>query len=360
MSKPKLRTRIRKDLPAEIFKAKPWRLIWYPVWIAVALATVVAILWPGMPIWGQLLLSPVLGLAYANLGFLTHELLHGTMVRNSHVQDAIGTVGYLPFLISPSMWRQWHNRSHHGHTNQGKRDPDSFGPATTWTETSPKRPYLPLLPGSRTLVSYAFLFYWFTVHHQLVLWVLSRRMRGFDGTSAKRHFVAAALFWLTVIAVTGTSSVFIVLIPMAIANFVLMSHIATNHFLRPEANNPHDPVADSMSVRWPAIVDRLTFYFSHHVEHHLFPSMPMSSAPQVRAWLETHEADRYVAPSWALAIWWLYRTPRPHLNASTLVDPSDPSRQVDLHKLEFLLKNNIWRAPVPAPDAQPEVDEHAA
>jgi fatty acid desaturase len=132
-----------------------------------------------------------------------------------------------------------------------------------------------------------------------------------------------------------------------VTNFIVMSYIATNHFMRP-LTETNDPIENSMSVNSPAIVDRLHFNFSHHVEHHLFPTMSGADAPKVRDWLLAHEADRYVCPAHATALAYLYRTPRVYLDAHTLVNPSRRRRRarVDTGDLARVLRSGR-RAPAP-------------
>jgi fatty acid desaturase len=132
---------------------------------------------------------------------------------------------------------------------------------------------------------------------------------------------------------------FAVVIPLVVANFLVMSYIATNHFMRPLTRS-NDPLENSMSVNTLAVIDRLHFNFSHHVEHHLFPNMSAKHAPRVRAWLKEHEPDRYVSPNHAKAFMYLYRTPRVYLDATTLCDPDDPQGdyRADTTELAELLR----------------------
>jgi fatty acid desaturase len=97
-----------------------------------------------------------------------------------------------------------------------------------------------------------------------------------------------------------------------------------------------------MSVRVPGWVDAMHGWFSHHVEHHLFPGLSPAAAPAVRAWLEKEVPEHYVAPNMVKAIWWLYRTPRFHTDATTLEHPRYPDRQIDLGALTEELRDDRW------------------
>jgi fatty acid desaturase len=202
-------------------------------------------------------------------------------------------------------------------------------PTTRWV--------LRFVPGSGGVSSVLFPFVWFCVHGQIVLWFLSRRMAGFERLQRRRaglEVAAMALGWLGLAFVIGLErSPVAILAPMAIGNCFLMSYIATNHLLRPLVTES-DPLRSSMSVRTLSLLDRLHFRFSHHVEHHLFPTMSGADLPRVRSWLRRHVPDRYVCPAHLRALVWLYRTPRTYRDAVTLVDPRRPWREpFDLDRL---------------------------
>ncbi len=116
---------------------------------------------------------------------------------------------------------------------------------------------------------------------------------------------------------------------MAIGNFVAMSYIASNHFLRPQATT-REPIDFSMSVTTLPLLDRMHWRFSHHVEHHYFPSMSGAQLPRVRAWLEDHVPERYLAPAHWKALQVMYQTPRVYSDADTLCDPNDLTRTVKI------------------------------
>jgi len=348
-----VRRRLRAALPAETFAPRPARALLVPLWAAVAVALAAGIALAPIPWWGQLLGALALGQVYAMLAFAAHEILHGATVRDRRLQAALGFVGFLPFLVSPHLWNEWHNRRHHTHANQGHRDPDSFGSIEHFEPGGPRRPVLPLLPGSGHPLSYAFFFYWFTFHNLFVLLAVAPRFKGFDRRPALVQTAFMALFWVAVIAATGWSALWVVAVPMLIGNATVMSYIATNHMMRPE-RPAEDVVGNTMSVTVPGWVDVLHGWFSHHVEHHLFPSMSPSRAPAVRSWLRANAGDAYLAPRFSKAIWWLYRTPRPHDGPDVLAAPGAPEHRVDIGLLTRELRDDRWvRLRPPAPTVAP-------
>jgi len=322
-----LRKQVRAELPDDTFAMQPQRVLWFLPLVAGAVGSISTII-VAQPAWYFcVVLGLIAGQCFASMGFLAHEVLHGSVVKSKGLQTFCGYLGFAPMLVSPTLWRTWHNQVHHGKTNQGNSDPDGFGTTTRYEKAPSTRFVAKLAPGSRHPMSYLFLGYWFTFHGQVVLWIQSRFMRSFARLNRRRAIIdsaVAAALWLAVIVTAGPFySLFAVVLPIVVTNMLVMGYIATNHFMRPLTES-NDPIENSMSVTTLPVIDRLHFNFSHHVEHHLFPNMSAKHAPRVRAWLLENETERYVSPSHAKAIAFLYKTPRVYLDATTLVNPDDP------------------------------------
>ena len=318
-----IRAAIRADLPSEAFTPTPWRYPWVLLHASVFWGGVVFIVAARPALWLCAVVSVAMGCSLAAGGFLAHEVLHGGMGGPKWLRLVVGWIGFGPMVIPPTFWIRWHNVVHHGNTNNGDSDPDNFGTTRRYEKNPALARFTKLAPGSGTWYSYLFLFYSFTFHAQLVLWMQAKHRRDFRGLARTRHIVQSfgcVLVWVAIAVVSGRMAVFTVLIPWALGNFIGQSYILTNHFLRPIAPT-NNPVDNSMSLREWGPADRLFFHFSHHVEHHLFPRMPSNRTPLVRQWLEHNMADRYVAPSHAAAVRMLYRTPRVYKGADTLSDP---------------------------------------
>jgi fatty acid desaturase len=268
-------------------------------------------------------LSVVLGATLASQGFLAHEALHGALGGPRWLRNLVGWIGFGPAIIPPVFWTKWHNGVHHGNTNNGDKDPDNYGTVRRYEKNPGLAKFTAIAPGSGRWYSYLFLFYSFTFHAQLVLWMQAKHRREFKGMNRTLHIwqsVACVGVWVAIGVAAGWLFPFVTLIPWALYNFIGQSYILTNHFLRPIAPT-NNPVDNSMSLREWAWADRAFFHFSHHVEHHLFPRMPSSQAPRVRTWLEEHMGERYVCPTHLVAVRMLYRTPRVFKDANTLSDP---------------------------------------
>ena len=331
-----LKRRIRAELPEDTFERQPLRALWFIPIVATVVACAGAVIITRPPWYLAILAGLVMGQCFAAGGFLGHEVLHGAVVKNKKLQYFLGYLAFAPMLVSPSLWKVWHNQVHHAKTNMGNADPDSFGTLTRYEKAPSTRFVTKLAPGSGHPASYFFFAYWFLFHGQIVLWIQTKYMRGFARFNRRRAVIDSAIslaIWITVAVLAGPFyALFIVALPIVVTNMIVMGYIATNHFMRPMTEK-NDPVENSMSVNTLAVVDKMHFNFSHHVEHHLFPTMSGKHLPRVRAWMLDNHADRYVSPSHLRAIAYLYKTPRVFLDANTLIDPADPERRVDIHDL---------------------------
>lgn len=331
-----LRDRMKRDLPADTFKAQTWRVVWFLPMQLIIWGGIAAILALDLPWYANMGLALLVGHTLGCQGLLAHEVLHGALGMSRRWQNLFGWLGFGPFLVPPEFWRKWHNVVHHGNTNAGDVDPDSFGTLRRYRTDPKQKKFTRLAPGGGTWFSYLFLTYSFTFHAQLVLWFQARRrkqFKGFDRRKAIRQSVICLGLWVALAVISGPLAVFTVLVPFMAANALAQAYILTNHFLRPQTptNNPLD---NSMSLRTFPVLDRLHFRFSHHVEHHFFPKMPSTMAPRVRQWLETHEGDRYMAMPHGRALAMLYSTPRVYKTPTQLVDPNNPERVFDLLPLQ--------------------------
>src|SRR4029453_4672799 len=128
-------------------------------------------------------------------------------------------------------------------------------------------------------------------------------------------------FWIGVLALVGPRAfVFVYALPLLAANALVMSYIATNHFLNP-LTEVNDPLANSLSVTAPRWLGGFPPDFGCHVEHHLFPTMSGRHARTVRAAIVHLYGDRYLTMPHARALRLLYGRPKLHATHDTLVNP---------------------------------------
>jgi len=129
--------------------------------------------------------------------------------------------------------------------------------------------------------------------------------------AATRYNVLQSLTYLIVI---------FVLLPLMVANSIMIAFILTNHSLSPFIPI-NDPLITGLSVTVPKIVDRLTLNFGFHTEHHLFPAMSSRHAHLIRTLCLEHWPERYQALPMGFALLELNRSGRVYKDAVTLYDP---------------------------------------
>jgi fatty acid desaturase len=322
-----LRGRILAELPPAAQVRHPWRLVLgIPLLVLIVGGTAAVVRLP-LAWYAALPISVAVGMLYASLFFFGHEVGHGAVVRSRRVQRAVLYVTCLIYCLSPHLWQLWHNRAHHGHTNEPDRDPDSFGTLESFRRNPVSQALAPFAPGSGHWLSVLYLLTFFTAQSHSVLWLNSftPEFRRLDRRRAKLESAVMAAFWVVVGVWAGpVGALFGVVIPMLTVNGVMMSYVVTNHMLRPLVSRP-DALETTMSVSTSKALDLLFFNFSHHVEHHLFPSMSPRYYPLVRKSLRRLAADRYLAPSHWRALRLVFRTPRLYADFQTLVDPQGRS-----------------------------------
>lgn len=320
-----LRTKVRADLPAAIFAPKPlWSLLVIPIvgliiGGSVMLATV-SLWWPV-----ALLCSVLIGHLYASLTFIGHDITHGASIRPGRLRTLVTYLSFAVYGVSPHLWVAWHHQAHHGQTNVIGRDPDNFGTLDEFRSADWfTRLLFRFAPGSGHGVSALYLFLFFTLQAQGVLWMKSKQMPDFRHVRRRRVLVDTALlaaFWVTVAVLAGPwGALLVVLIPMMVSNFVVMSYIVTTHMLCPMVAS-RDTLRTSMGVTTNTILDVLHFHFSHHLEHHLFPAMCSWYYPLVRRSLRRHLGASYLAPPHWRALHAIFATPRLYDRFHTVVDP---------------------------------------
>ena len=315
-------------LPREVFAPVPSRLAWLPVHMAIVATCTVGIVRAkaaGRAAWLLIpFLSLAVGLGFAGMTFLAHELLHGAVVRNRRLRYALGWILLLPFVMSPSLWIAWHNRLHHGNANRPGFDPDA-NPTLAEYRASARVRFVTdhFALGRRSLTGAIGLLIGFSV--QSVHMLLSARKRGFltshEQWLALTETGAGVALWATLAYWIGPLSfVFAFVIPLFVANAVVMAFIMTNHSLSP-LTEVNDPLVNALTVTSSRFVEWLTLRFGYHVEHHLFPAMSSRHALRVREAVQRLWPERYQSMPLLRAVLTLHRTGRVYANDVTLMDP---------------------------------------
>ena len=330
---------VSKTLSKELFKRNPYRLGYGIVFLTLATVIIAASLNLSLPFYFQIALSIVLGISFGGLAFVSHELLHGALIKNKKMQTILGFIGFTPFMISPTYWRFWHNTLHHGNTQLLYKDPDAFPTKMIWKRSKFMKFVFPLSPGSGTIRSFFYFFYWFSFQ----AFLNQAYMRFGNKMWAKMNHKQVTLEFSLQVLLVGSylyfigveNFVWLFLIPFMVQNYTVMSYISTNHNISPYTKI-NDPLVNSLSVTNHPIWEKIHMNFGYHTEHHLFPSMPMSSAKEVNRRLKEMYPDRYQIMPKKEALKILYTTSRIYKNRETLVHPHSGKEYSTLGSDKFM------------------------
>ena len=310
---------LRKTLPSFVFKPVPQRLWWLAVHAVIIAACVTAILIAD-PWYADLFFSLVMGHSMGCLFFIGHEIAHGTVVKNKRLIVLLTSACFATWGLHGMAWISWHNRKHHHETNHPFRDPDCFGKKY-------QRHQLMLrlegaLPGSGRWISYAFLFWFFSFFSFNIVWFMPRIfVNRQDKLVSRVYSVVVYAVWLALaIFAQPYGFVYLMLVPILISNFLIMSYIATNHFLNPLTETANDPLANSLTVTTNRLFDFLHLNFSYHTEHHVVPYVSPKYAPMVAKALRERYPHKYKAMPHARALQLLYARPRFYQDDVTLIN----------------------------------------
>jgi fatty acid desaturase len=315
---------LKPELPKQAFEPARSRLLWLPVHALVIAGATLTVARDALPWFLLPLLSLLVGFSFAGLAFLAHETLHGAVVRQRRLRYLVGFVAFLPFMLSPRLWVAWHNRMHHGNANRAGVDPDAYPTLKEHRESLLVRVSTDWLGiGRGRLRGLTSLCIGFTAQSTHVLFASGpkRYLQPRELALAFLEWGLGIACWVAFGVLLGPLTfLFAYVLPLLVANAIVMAYIFTNHALSPHTS-VNDPLANSLSVTVPRWVDFLTLRFGFHVEHHLFPWMSSRHAPAVRALVRERWPDRYQSmPLWR-ALLAVHRTPRVYVDDKTLLDP---------------------------------------
>lgn len=315
---------VSRSLPKEVFKRNPWRLGYGLVFLSLSVLIISLLLNTELSLFAKIPLSLIFGICLGGLAFVSHELLHGALVKNKKLQTVLGFIGFTPMMISPTYWRYWHNTLHHGNTQLLYKDPDAFPTRMIWKRSKFMQFVFPLSPGSGTIRSFFYFFYWFSFQaflNQSYMRFGNKMWEKMNHKKVTVEFVMQVALVATYLYLIGPSNwIWLFVIPFMIQNYTVMSYISTNHNISPYTKI-NDPLINSLSVANHPFWEKIHMNFGYHTEHHLFPSMPMSSAKIVHNSLKSMYPDRYQFMHKKDALKILYSTSRIYKNRETLVHP---------------------------------------
>lgn len=318
------RAALSASLGPEVFKPNPARMIWYFCCMMIGLGSFAAVvtLNPAWPM--KLAFGIMIGLCNGLLGFICHEIAHGSVLKSRKLQNFFDFFGMIPYLVSPTYWKFSHNRLHHANAQRLIEDPDAFPNLRIFRASKFMRFMFPFTPGSGHKRSVLYFFFWFSFHNIVSQLYLRFRNRIFNGMDHKRVTIELS-GQIVIVAglayIAGPANWFwLFAIPLAVQNYMLMSYISTNHNLSP-LTSVNDPLVNSLSVTNFRIFEWFHLNFGYHVEHHLYPTVNPKHAKAIHYELVRQFPEVYkIMPKWK-AMRALYRTARIYKNAHELIHP---------------------------------------
>jgi len=314
---------LKKILPPDIFHRTPKRVVYLFLFLVLNISLVYAVIYFNPTWYWKLLAALAIGQFNAGLAFVAHDTLHGSIIKNQTLQNIVGTIGFAPFLISPTYWRYWHNTLHHGNTQLIFKDPDAFPSLSVYKRSKFMRAVFELAPGSKNPLSYLYFFYWFSfqsILNQAYMRFGNKMWSNMNNRKVTLEFITICLVAVTYLYWVGWENLlWLVFIPMAVQNYIVLSYILTNHNISP-LTKINDPLENSLTVTTHPIFDFLHLNFGYHVEHHLFPRVSSWHAKKIHEVLKTQYPKYKYMPKWK-ALKYLYSTPRIYNTSTELIHP---------------------------------------
>ena len=316
--------KIASALPAKYFERNPARLFYGFMFLGLNAILILAVLNLNLHWSLKILAGFLIGQFNAGLAFVTHETLHGSIVKNKYAQDIIGFFAFAPFLMSPTYWRFWHNRLHHGNTQYILKDPDAFPTLSVYRQSKFMQRLYDWTPGANTIRSYFYFFFWFSFQsflNQIYMRFGNKMWAEMKHTQVSIEFGLQLLMMGSLIYFAGVSNfAYLILIPFAIQNYTVMSYISTNHNISP-LTKVNDPLLNSLTVTTNSLCDFFHMNFGYHVEHHIFPRMSGAYTKKVHEELKKQFPDTYQYMKKSEALKLLYSSARIYKNSTTLINP---------------------------------------
>ena len=337
-------SKISTKLPKKVFKPAPSRLLGGLAYTLVIIGGILTINLFQLNIVLTSLISLILGFSFASIGFLGHEILHGTVVKTPLLKNFLGGIAFLPLSIGPTLWVKWHNMSHHPNTQHEVNDPDAWMSFEQFNNRAFLKLIYKIPLWFRSLFNFLTLTISFTLHGTRMFFIYIKELNKQKRLKTWLQFIIPWIVWIGLFFLIGLKNWFFsYFAPFLIGNFIVMCYISTNHRLNP-LTPINDPLANSLTVTVPKWLDTLHFNFSYHTEHHLFPGMNPKYYKLVKEEILKLWPDRYHQMPLETALKLLWKTPRIYFNNDKLIDPKKnhiyPSLESGL-KTDKIIYHNI-------------------
>ena len=253
--------------------------------------------WPKKWLWLYLPFMIIMANSVTFLAFVSHDLMHGSVIRNYKIAQKIALVGLAAVWMPPTLWKIIYNQIHHNKTNS-LEDPDR-NYYYQQPNTLGKRIQNLLVPSSETtfvLLAVGMMMQWSIYAFRNVLFVLVGNVNiqqyapvTFTVTHQERWAIAQELIFIAgahlgVLAWLAFDPLQLMLayfLPVALGHAGMMFYIYTNYLFSPQTK-VNDPLINGISLKVPRLFDVLHINFSHHAEHHILPGLNSDYYPLVR------------------------------------------------------------------------------
>ncbi|MCT7969269.1 fatty acid desaturase [Laspinema sp. D1] len=331
--------KLRPLLPSEAFAPDPGKLVILSINLGIMILgwAIASTLdrWPVFWVGLYLPIALIMGNSIIVLLFSSHNLMHGSVIKNKRVMYLMGFLGLTLLWMPPTMWKAVHNREHHNKTNS-MNDPDR-----NYLEGQPKNwgkwiqnLFVPSAEVHPLWLAVGMTSAWGVHNFRNITSVLFFNAKSVDYVPAaftitpkeRRaiawELVAIAAIHLTIMFSLHFDPIKLLLsyfLPIAIGYAGVMFYIYTNHMVSP-MSSVNDPTFNSLSIRVPKFFDWLHLNFSYHTEHHIFPNINSDYYPRVRELLELHYPGRLKLIDGTEAWRLLLQTPRHYKDENTFTD----------------------------------------
>jgi fatty acid desaturase len=252
-------------------------------------------------------------LVVAGIGFIGHDIAHGSVVSGERAMRAGAFFSLTAVLFVPYfLWVRWHNAFHHRYANTPRDSDRLLREEEIDAGLASYRVYrITNLLGLS--LQYVATRVWRTLY----------RSKGF-GDRKKRadvlSLLAIASLYAVAFAVLGPATFALgVALPVTASLVTVSYYIQSNHFDRPLTAKPH-PVRGSSDVSVPGLVDFLHSNFSRHTAHHVFPSVPSRHYPGLTAQIRAKYPADYRCTPFLVAAWRSLTLPKIVRDGRFLVD----------------------------------------
>ncbi|MDI5962032.1 acyl-CoA desaturase [Streptomyces sp. SL13] len=257
--------------------------------------------------WWQLLIAAGLGVMFAQVALVAHDLAHRQVFRLRRPSETAGRIaGNLGVGMSYGWWQDKHTR-HHANPNHEDLDPDVDPYVFVWSRGQAERVGgLARFIGARQ----AFWFFplltleGFNLHFAGARAVFRRgsaiKLRGLEGVLLCVH-VAVYLAALLLVLTPWQALAFLAVHQMVFGVYMGCT-FAPNHKGMPTITGADErpdflrrQVLTSRNVRGGLLLEVVLGGLNHQIEHHLFPSMPTPHLRRARVIVRAYCAELGIA-----------------------------------------------------------------